>query len=83
MDGTDTARLGRALGRDRIAGALGEREDPPPRGGEFLLLPEPRLEGGDLQGEHRVLRIGRGQRRQMVEGVLRASGGDFPIREED
>ena len=47
----DTARLGRALGRARVVGVLGEREDPLPGGGEFLVLPEPRLESGDLQGE--------------------------------
>ena len=49
VDGTDTARLGRALGRTRIVGVLGEREDPLPGGGEFLLLSEPRLESGNLQ----------------------------------
>ena len=46
-----TARLGGALGRGRLGGVLGEREDSLPGGGEFPVLPEPRLEGGDLQGE--------------------------------
>ena len=57
-----------------LVGVLGEREDPLPGGGEFLLLPEPRLESGNLQGEHRVLRIGGGRLRQMRNRLARAAG---------
>ena len=52
-----------------------EREDPLPGGGEFLVLPEPRLESGDLQREYRVLRIGGGRSRQKRERLARAAGG--------
>ena len=78
----DAAHPSRASGEPQVADFLGECEDSPARGGEVLLPAEPGLEGGDRQCELRVLRTGRGQHRQMVEGVLRASGGDFPIREE-
>ena len=70
----DTARPGHALGRTRIVGVLGEREHLLPGGGEFLLPSEPRLESGNLQGEQRVLRIGRGRLRQMRDRLARAAG---------
>ena len=59
-----SVRLWRLLGCS-LAGVLGQCEDPLPGGGEFLVLPEPRLEGGDLQEEQRVLRIGGGHGRQI------------------
>jgi hypothetical protein len=39
----DTARPGRTVGRARIVGVLGERENPVPGSGELLLLFEPCL----------------------------------------
>ena len=41
--GTNATRLGRTLGPLCIVGALGEREDSPPGGSEFVVLTEPRL----------------------------------------
>src|SRR5262249_49920509 len=61
----DTASLGGALGRHPLVGLPGEREYSLARGGEFLLLPEPCLQGGNFQGEQGVLRIGGGRFRQI------------------
>jgi hypothetical protein len=47
----DTASLGDHLGRGLVFGVLGEREDPLTGGSEVLVLPEPRLESGNLQKE--------------------------------
>ena len=38
-----------AARRHRVVGPLGEREDPPPGRGIFLVLPEPHLKTGDVQ----------------------------------
>src|SRR5262249_22640470 len=63
----------RTLGRTRIGGARGQREEPLPGGGQFLVLAEPGLEGSDLQGEGRVLRIGGGRPCQMNNRLARAA----------
>src|SRR5262249_36125506 len=70
----DTAGPGSALGRGRVAGVLGEGEDPPPGGGVFLALPEPRLQGSNLQGQERVPRVGGGASRQVRDRLARAAG---------
>ena len=51
VDGRILHALAARFGRTCIVRVLGEREDPLPGGGEFLLLSEPRLESGNLQRE--------------------------------
>src|SRR5262245_1496166 len=77
----DTTRLRRVVGRTRIVGALGEREDPLPRGGKFLVLSEPRLESSDLQGSYRVFGIGGRRRRQERNRLARAAAGHVCVRQ--